>query len=94
MCESRLKRTKITTNKSMSTASFPNCKSLKPTTSLALYWKWIILQVFSYILVTTLKNEITLKLNFEMMCFSAADSLFILFYSIKELIQLYIKYLV
>ena len=31
---------KINSKKSMVTASFPNCKSLKPTGSLALYCKW------------------------------------------------------
>ena len=54
-------------------ASFPNCISLKRTASLALYENGALLQTFSYILIITLKikNEITVKLNFELIGFSA-----------------------
>ena len=45
--------------KSLGTASFLCCKSLKPTASLARYWKRIILQTFSFVLITTFKIKIS-----------------------------------
>jgi len=48
ICKSTLKRTKVTTNKSLGFASFYHCKSLKPSWSLGLYWKlyvsWTVLE--------------------------------------------------
>ena len=54
------------TNKSLDSAS------LKSTASLMLYWKQIILQIFSFILITTLQIniKITTELNFELRSFN------------------------
>jgi hypothetical protein len=73
-----LKRTKITTNKSLSFALLFYCRILKPTASLVLYRKWFILPIFSFVLITTLKVNIriTVKLNFELVSFQQIISLY------------------
>ena len=67
MCKSRLKWTKITTNKSLGFASFSHWKSIKPIVSLALYWKlyvpWTVLESTNkiqlniwYIMISTIER--------------------------------------
>ena len=48
----------FTINKSFYSAPFPSCRSLKPTTSLMLYWKRIILKMFSFSVIAALKMKI------------------------------------
>ena len=64
----KLERTKIATTKSLGFASHSDYKIPDPIASLMLYWKRIIQQIFSFVLITTLKIniKITVKLNFEL----------------------------
>ena len=68
MCKPSMKRTKISTKKSLGFASVFPCKSLKPTLSFTLYWKLTILKIFSFVLITKseIKIQITVKFNFEL----------------------------